>query len=226
MNVETRGVAEGPSPAFVRRGVRVLALLGAEAAFGLAAWAGVLVNPNLVPVSVQAVMPLALPLVVLGLAWRRIGPRMRGGIVPLLWFVVPIALCSMATVFVLTMGISVRAMPNLRVDGSTVRVVEFSSYSADMLGEHGGPCYSYRASILGGLASQHLGIDDCQFGAGRASTLRGSLKAIPGNAPGTFFLSYQSYSREFGETRRGPFRIGPGGWLVRVEDWIGPSPVR
>lgn len=214
MSIEARGVAEGPSPAFVRRGVGVLALLGAEAAFGLAAWAGVLVNPNLVPVSVQAVMPLALPLVVLGLAWRRIGPRMRGGLVPLLWFVVPIALCSMATVFALTMGISVRAMPNLRVDGRVLRIVELQACGTDLLGERPGCHFSYRASILGSLASQRLGIEDYQFGADRASTLRGTLTVLPGTAAGTFFLSYRYYSREFGETRRGPFRIGPGGWLA------------
>lgn len=219
MSIETRGVAEGPFPAFVRPGICVAALLGAEAAFALAAWAGILVNPNLVPVSVQAAMPLALPLVVLGLAWRRIGPRMRGGLVPLLWFVVPIALCCTVTVFALSWDITARAMPDLRVDGSALHIVEFSSYSnGDILGEHGGPCYSYRASILGGLASQRLGITECQDGAPRTSIVRGSLRAVPVDAPGTFVLIYRSYSGEFGETRRGPFRIGPGGWLVRMDD--------
>lgn len=197
----------------------VIGLFAAEVVFAIAAWTGILINPNVIPVSVQAALPLALPLLVLRVSWRRIGPRMRGGIVPLLWFVVPIASCGMATVLFLNAGISARALPDLHTDAIAVHIVEFRSYSHDlMIGDYAGPCSSYRASILGGLASQRLGNSDCQFGADRSSDLRGSLKVVPGNAHGTFYLYYQPVSRESGETRRGPFRLGLGGWLVRVGD--------
>lgn len=206
-----------PHPPAVRRRWLWVVLLGGEAMFVLCAWAGVRVSPNLVPMSIQATLPLALPLIVLGIEWRRISPRVRKGMVPLLWFVVPTALCADSVVFAANLDVREHEVPPLAVGNVRVHVVEHRAWRYDLLDEHE-DCTDVRASLLRGLASQGLGLRTCAVVGHDWPRSLGSITATAETRPGSFVLSYQHVSLEFAASRRGPFRVGPGGWFVRVGD--------